>query len=159
MTGIRSSVSITSPRSAQAASTASRSAMSAMLHPAERSGSIDVDLRPSQDVGRLGHEVNAAEDDPPALLALRRQLSKLQAVSTIVRERNDFVLLVMMAQDDQPISERLLRAESFPEVPSDREHGRAQTPATVSPPEVQSRQSSFLSPSPSIGQVADFFHP
>ena len=59
-------------------------------------------LRPvGQDVGRLGHEVDAAEGDRPALLVGRGQGAELIAVAAQVRQGDHFVLLVVMAEDQQ----------------------------------------------------------
>ena len=52
-----------------------------------------------QDVGRFGHEVHAAEGDGPAIAAIGRHFAELVAISPQVRQRDHFVLLVVMAQD------------------------------------------------------------
>ena len=88
------------------------SAMSAIEQPAFMSGKTTVTRWPprrrdlfgaiGQDVGRFGHEVDAAEGDRPALLFGRGQRAELVAVAAEVRQGDDLVLLVMMAQDQQP---------------------------------------------------------
>ncbi len=70
------------PSCSQQSSTCSMSAMSASEQPAARSGSTTVTRWPprsrqplgpvGQDVGRFGHEVDAAKGDRPALLRRRR---------------------------------------------------------------------------------------
>ena len=55
-----------------------------------------------EDVGRLGHEVDAAEDDRPAFGVGGRQRAELVAVAAEVRQGNDVVLLVVMAEDQEP---------------------------------------------------------
>jgi hypothetical protein len=49
-----------------------------------------------QDVGRFGHEVNAAKGDIPAIAARSRHLAKLIAIPAQVAQGNYFVLLVVM---------------------------------------------------------------
>ena len=53
----------------------------------------------AQDVGRLGHEVNAAEDDGATLGAISRALAEQVAVAPQVRLSDHLVLLVVVAQD------------------------------------------------------------
>ena len=55
-----------------------------------------------QNVGRFGHEVDAAEGDGPALLVLGRQFGQLVAVAAEVGQRDHVVLLIMMAENQQP---------------------------------------------------------
>ena len=55
-----------------------------------------------QDVGRLGHEVDAAEGDRPALLVGGGQLAEPVAVAPEVRQGDHFVLLIVMSEDQQP---------------------------------------------------------
>ena len=50
-----------------------------------------------QNVGRLGHEMDAAEGDIAAFLVAGRQRAKLIAVAAEVRQGDDFILLIMMA--------------------------------------------------------------
>ena len=60
-------------------------------------------LRPvRQDVGRLSHEVDAAKRNRPAILIRRRQLAEPIAVARQVGQCNHFVLLIVMAQDQEP---------------------------------------------------------
>ena len=58
-----------------------------------------------QDVGRLGHEVDAAEGDRPAVAAFGRHLAELVAVAAQVGERDHFVLLIVVPQNQQPRTE------------------------------------------------------
>ena len=55
-----------------------------------------------EDVGRLRHEVDAAENDPAALAVGRRQGAELVAVAAEVRQGDDVVLLVVVAEDQEP---------------------------------------------------------
>ena len=83
--------------------------MSAIEQPAARSGSTTVTRWPprrgqlfraiGEDVGRFGHEVDAAKGDRPALGVGRRQGAELVAVAAEVGQGDDFVLLIMMAED------------------------------------------------------------
>ena len=109
VTGIMSSVSITSASCSQQSSTCSMSAMSAIEQPAAMSGRTTVTRWPprgreplgpvGQDVGRLGHEVDAAEGDRPALAAVGGHLAELVAVAAQVGQGDHLVLLVVMAED------------------------------------------------------------
>ena len=54
-----------------------------------------------QDVGRLGHEVHAAEDDAAAIAAVGGHLAELIAVAAQVGEGDHLVLLIVMAQNQQ----------------------------------------------------------
>ena len=54
-----------------------------------------------QDVGRFGHEVHAAKDDRPAVAAFGRHLAELVTVAPQVGHGDHFVLLIMVAQDQQ----------------------------------------------------------
>ena len=54
-----------------------------------------------EDVGRFRHEVDAAENDPAALGVGRRQRAELVAVAAEVRQGDDVVLLVVMAEDQE----------------------------------------------------------
>ena len=112
VTGVMSAVSSTSPNSSQQFSTCSIAAISAIEQPAAMSGSTTVTplaaasgqpLGPiRQNIGRFGHEVDAAKRDRAAIGASSRHLAQLIAVALQVRERDHFVLLVMMPQDQQP---------------------------------------------------------
>ena len=61
MIGTTASMSVTSASASQASSTDSRSAMSAIEQPALRSGRMTCWSVGGQHVGRLGHEMHAAE--------------------------------------------------------------------------------------------------
>ena len=110
--GVTSSVSITSPSSSQQSSTWSIAAMSAIEQPAAMSGRTTVTRWPprsasfagpvGQDVGRFGHEVDAAEGDRPAVAAFGRHLAELVAVAAQVGQGDHFVLLIMVPEDQQP---------------------------------------------------------
>jgi hypothetical protein len=65
-------------------------------------------VRRAQDVGSLGHEVHAAEDDVLRLRTLGRPLREFEAVAAHVGELNYVLALVMMPEDDEA------RAELFP---------------------------------------------
>ena len=85
------------------------SAMSAIEQPALRSGRIDPLVVAGEDVGRLGHEVHAAEDDVGggALSAANR--ASLKRVAAGVGPLDDLVALVVVAEDQQPVAELRLR--------------------------------------------------
>ena len=55
-----------------------------------------------QDIGRFGHEVDAAKGDRPALLVGRRQLGQLIAVAAKIGQADHLVLLIVVPQDQQP---------------------------------------------------------
>ena len=55
-----------------------------------------------EDVGRFRHKVDAAEDDRAALGVGGRQRAELVAVAAEVRQGDDVVLLVVMAEDQEP---------------------------------------------------------
>ena len=59
-----------------------------------------------QDVGGLGHEVHAAEDDVLRLRAGRRVPGQLEGVAGDVGELDDLVALVVVAEDEDPVAER-----------------------------------------------------
>ena len=60
-----------------------------------------------QDVGRLGHEVDSTEHDRSALAAVRGHLAELQTVAAQITAANDFVLLVVMPENQQSAAELL----------------------------------------------------
>ena len=66
-------------------------------------------MRLGEDVGGLGHEVDAAEHDEVGLRPRRRELGQLERVAGEVRVPDDLVTLVVVAQDDQPAAERAAR--------------------------------------------------
>ena len=61
-----------------------------------------------EDVGRLGHEVHAAEHDVLRLGAGGGLAGQLERVPGDVGERDDLVALVVVAQHEDPVAERLL---------------------------------------------------
>ena len=91
--------------SSQASSTWSMSAMSAMEQPALRSGSSDLLVVAGEDVGRLGHEVDAAEDDELGLGLVGGQAGEPEGVAPGVGPAHDLVALVVVAEDEQPGAE------------------------------------------------------
>ena len=68
----------------------------------------DLLVRAAQDVGTLRHEVHAAEDDVFSGVPRRGGLRQLQRVADVVGELDDFVALVVVAEDDEAFAERLL---------------------------------------------------
>ena len=62
-------------------------------------------MRRAQDVGALRHEVHAAEDDELGRAAAGRRARELQRVADVVGELDDFVALIVMPEDDQPVAE------------------------------------------------------
>lgn len=62
-----------------------------------------------EDVGGLGHEVHAAEDDVLGLRAGGRVARELEGVAGDIGELDHLVALVVVAQDEDAIPERLLR--------------------------------------------------
>ena len=59
-------------------------------------------------VGRLGHEVHAAEDDVGGPVALGRVAGQLEGIPPGVGPADDLVALVVVAEDQQPALQRLL---------------------------------------------------
>ena len=82
--------------------------MSAIEQPAARSGRITFWSVAGQDVGRLGHEVHAAEDDELGLRPGRRLARELERVAGDVGELDDLVALVVVAEHEDPVAERRL---------------------------------------------------
>ena len=72
-------------------------------------GEDDVDLGAGEDVGGLGHEVDAAEGDPAAVLALGRHPAQLVRVAPEVGEADDLVLLIVVAEDQERVAQIGLR--------------------------------------------------
>ena len=64
--------------------------------------------RRARGIGRLRHEMDAAEDDRPAGLAGRGKLAELETVAAKVGELDHVVLLVMMAQDQEGLAQSFL---------------------------------------------------
>ena len=60
-----------------------------------------------EDVCGLGHEVHAAEDDVLRLRSLRRVLRERERVAALIRELDDVLALVVVAEDDEPAAELL----------------------------------------------------
>ena len=65
-----------------------------------------------QDVGRLGHEVHAAEDDELRVRPRGRLAGQLERVAGDVGELDDLVALVVVAEHEDPLAERCLGGES-----------------------------------------------
>ncbi len=59
-------------------------------------------------VGRLGHEVHAAEDDVGGLVVVRREPGQLERVADRVGPLDHLVALVVMTEDHEPVTERFL---------------------------------------------------
>ena len=72
-------------------------------------GQHDLLMRRAKDVGALGHEVDAAEDDELGLAAAGGGARELQRVADVVGELDHLVALVVMAEDDDALAERRLR--------------------------------------------------
>ena len=82
--------------------------MSAIEQPAARSGSTTAWSGTGEHVGRLGHEVHAAEDDELRLRAGRGLLREPEGVAGDVGEGDDLVALVVVAEHEHPVAERRL---------------------------------------------------
>ena len=65
-------------------------------------------LRAGEDVGRLGHEVHAAEHDVLRVRAAGGVAGQLEGVTGDVGELDDLVALVVVAEHEHPVAERLL---------------------------------------------------
>ena len=89
-----------------ASSTWSIAAMSAIEQPAARSGRITCCAVAGEDVGRLGHEVHAAEDDVLRVRPGGRLLGELEGVAGDVGELDHLVALVVVAEHEDPVAER-----------------------------------------------------
>ncbi len=61
-----------------------------------------------EDVGRLGHEVHAAEDDVGGAIVVGRETCQLERVAASVRPLDDFGALVVMPEDEELRAERRL---------------------------------------------------
>ena len=76
-----------------------------------------MDVRLREDVGRFGHEMNAAEDDELGSRLIGGPARELEAVAGEVRKLDDGVLLVVMAQHDQTPAEGILgRLDAKPQL-------------------------------------------
>ena len=62
-----------------------------------------------EDVGRFGHEVHAAKDDEVGLRAVCRDARQAERVAAHIGPGHDLVTLVVVAQNEQPLTERRLR--------------------------------------------------
>ena len=62
-----------------------------------------------EDVGALGHEMHAAEDDELDAFLLGRLARELEAVAGEIGELDHRILLIVMPEDHQPLAEPLLR--------------------------------------------------
>ena len=91
-----------SASASQASSTCASAAMSAIEQPAARSGRTTCWSGRGEDVGRLGHEVHAAEHDELRLRAGRRLAGELERVTGDVGELDDLVALVVVAEHERP---------------------------------------------------------
>ncbi len=69
-------------------------------------GQDDLLLRRREDVGRLGHEMNAAEHHELSARPRRRLARELEGISSHVRKLDDFVTLVVVAEDEGAVTER-----------------------------------------------------
>ena len=70
-----------------------------------------------EDVGRLGHEVHAAEDDELGVGVLLREHREPERVAAGVGPSHHLVALVVVAEDEHAIAEhRLRRADALREV-------------------------------------------
>jgi iron-sulfur cluster assembly accessory protein len=87
-------------------------AMSAIEQPAARSGRITCWCGAGQDVGALGHEVHAAEDDELGVRPGGRLAGELERVAGDVGELDDLVALVVVAEHEDPVAERGLGARA-----------------------------------------------
>ena len=71
------------------------------LHPLAAAGCEP--FRPvGEDIGRLGHEMHAAKRDRPALVVRGGQRGELIAVAAQIAHRDDFILLIMMPENQEP---------------------------------------------------------
>ena len=109
MIGTTRSMSTMPSSVSQASSTASMSAMSAIEQPALRSGRITCCSDVGEHVGRLGHEVDAAEDDVVGLWTLLGEHRQAERVAPGVGPAHDLVALVVVAEDEEPVAEGNLR--------------------------------------------------
>ena len=71
-------------------------------------------MRRAEDVGALGHEVDAAEDDVVRLRVGGGPSRQLERIAALVGEADHVVALVVVAEDDEPLRQlRLRRADAF----------------------------------------------
>ena len=57
-------------------------------------------MRAGQDVRRLGHEVNPAEDHELGIVLFRSKTGQAERVASPVRELDDLLSLVVVPEDD-----------------------------------------------------------
>ena len=62
-------------------------------------------MRRGEDVRRLGHEVDAEEDDEVGLGMLGADAGELERVPGVVGEADDLLHLVVVAEDQEPLPE------------------------------------------------------
>ena len=65
-------------------------------------------MRRAEDVGALRHEVHAAEHDELGLALARRRARELQRVAGEIGELDHLVALIVMAENHEPLAERVL---------------------------------------------------
>ena len=68
-------------------------------------GEDDPLVRAGEHVGRLGHEVDAAEHDVGGLVVVRREAGQLEGVTAGIRPLDDFVALVVVPEDQEPVAQ------------------------------------------------------
>ena len=68
-------------------------------------GQDDPLVRAGEHVGRLGHEVHAAEDDVGGLVVVRREPGQLEGVAAGIGPLDDLVALVVVAEDQEPLAQ------------------------------------------------------
>ena len=107
-TGTTCSATPASVSTSQHSATCSAVAMSAIEQPAARSGRTTFWSSRGQDVRGLRHEVHTAEDDVLGLRPGRRVPGQLEGVARDVRELDDLVALVVVAEDEDLVAELLL---------------------------------------------------
>ncbi len=83
--------------------------MSAIEQPAARSGRITCCSSAREDVGALGHEVNAAEHDELGVRLLADLTGELERIAGVVGELHHLVALIVMAENDETTTERRFR--------------------------------------------------
>ena len=83
--------------------------MSAIEHPAAEIRQDHLLVRRREDVGALGHEVDAAEDDEVGVRVLGDLARQLPRVAGVVGEADHFVALIVVAEDHEPSAQRGLR--------------------------------------------------
>ena len=69
-----------------------------MEHPAPRVGQHHLDVGSRENIGRLGHEMHAAEDDEFRIALLGRPSGQFETVTREVGKVDYIILLIMMAR-------------------------------------------------------------